>query len=276
VDYDEYPVRPELRSIVRCYWHLRGPSGSGPPERVIPDGCAEIVLNRAERFRRIAPDLSSHLQANVLLVGQLPSAISIAPQGAVDLLGIRFQPAGLHALLGVPMHELTNVDVALNQVAPKLGRDLFEACHEPSIGRRLQAVGLHLVRALAGRRATSTHQILAEATRQLETHMGTVAETAATLQIGRRRLERLFRQHVGLSPRRYLRIRRLQGVVSKLEGGAPTPSWAQLAVDAGYYDQSHLIRDFRSIGGTTPQRYLAEQNTMAAAFASSLSHPSNP
>ena len=74
--YAESPPRAELRSVVRCFWELRGPGDPYVPERVIPDGCTEVVLNRAESFRRFAEDGSSRRQSHLLLVGLRDSAVS--------------------------------------------------------------------------------------------------------------------------------------------------------------------------------------------------------
>ncbi len=276
VHYCEHRPRPELRHIVRCFWELRGMGQPETPERVIPDGCTEIVLNRAAPFRRFAADGSSHRQSHVLLVGQLQSAIEIAPQGAVDLLGVRFQPAGLHALLGTPMHTLADVDTDLGQVAKGLHDSLSAAAFEHEGAARIAAVERALLAELhAGnrRRRASLAGFVAD---ELERGVPSIGSIADSLQVGRRRLERAFRREIGLSPQHFARIRRIQSVVRRLEQGAPPRGWAFLAVDTGYCDQSHLIREFRALAGTTPGRYAEEQNSLNELFAAEVSHPSNP
>ena len=242
----------------------------------MPDGCSEIIINRADRFRRVAEDGSSHRQAKVLLVGQLRSAVSITPEGFVDLLGIRFEPGGLHALLGVPMHELTDLDVALDQVLERLSGALQSAASQATAVERERAVDLVLLQEQSRQRRPHTPTFLASATRLLNGGARTVESVAGELDVGRRRLERAFRQHVGLSPRHYLRVRRIQSVLRRLERSPGPTRWAHLAYDAGYFDQPHLIRDFRLIARTTPEQFLAEQNAMNELFASGVSHPSNP
>jgi AraC-like DNA-binding protein len=69
-----------------------------------------------------------------------------------------------------------------------------------------------------------------------------------------RRFNTLFQQAVGLTPKRFCRIQRLRAVVEQIAQGAPI-EWAQIAADNGYFDQSHLNRDFRLFSGVTPARY---------------------
>lgn len=274
--YCETPPRPELRQIVRCFWELRVDGGPQAVERVIPDGYAEIVLNHAAPFRRFAADGSSHRQSHVLLVGQIRSAIEIEAQGAVDLLGIRFQPVGLHALLGMPMHALTDVDTDLRQVESRL-HDRLCAATGDRVGRaRIEAVEAALLDQLHARTRRPPSSLAAFVAGELARGTSTIGAIADGLGVGRRRLERAFRREVGLTPQHFARIRRLQSVVRRLEHGAPPQGWALLAAETGYCDQSHLIREFRALAGTTPGRYAAEQNMLNELFAAEVSHPSNP
>lgn len=274
--YREYEPRPELRPIVRCFWELRGPARPQTPERVIPDGCAEVVLNQAAPFRRLGADGTWHRQSRVLLVGQIRSAIEIAPEGLVHLRAVRFQPAGLYTLLGTAMHALTNVDADLSDVDAALHRRLRDAASERTdsgwVASVEDALLAHLHADNRRPRASLAGHVAGELERGAES-IGAIAEAHG---VGRRRLERAFRREIGLSPQHFARIRRIQSVVRRLEGGRPPRGWAYLAAETGYCDQSHLIREFHAIAGTTPGRYAEEQNTLNELFAAEVSHPSNP
>jgi transcriptional regulator GlxA family with amidase domain len=65
-----------------------------------------------------------------------------------------------------------------------------------------------------------------------------------------------FRDAAGLAPKRYARVLRFQRLLAVL-AATPRPAWAQLALDAGYFDQSHLIREFREFAGVSPREYAA-------------------
>ena len=63
-----------------------------------------------------------------------------------------------------------------------------------------------------------------------------------------------FAAHVGVTPKLYARIDRFRGVLAQVASGRAV-SWTQLALDLGYYDQSHFVRDFRAFTGLAPTEY---------------------
>lgn len=84
-------------------------------------------------------------------------------------------------------------------------------------------------------------------------------ELVAQLAVSERRLERLFLASVGVSPKKLSRIARLNAVLARLgQPRAPTPSWGSLAVELGFADQAHMIREFRQLAGTTPGNYARD------------------
>jgi AraC-like DNA-binding protein len=164
---------------------------------------------------------------------------------------------GMHqAVLGVPSHALAGRHVALEDLWGRaaagelLGR-LAEA-------RAPLAAAAIVDRAIAQRLAATdsprTASALAlEAAAKLES--GKVSEVAAELGVSGRNLRRVFRDAVGMSPKAYARLARFQRALRAAQGGA---DWAQIAADAGYYDQAHLIAEFRDIAGVTPRALLQE------------------
>jgi methylphosphotriester-DNA--protein-cysteine methyltransferase len=71
--------------------------------------------------------------------------------------------------------------------------------------------------------------------------------------VSERHLRNVFREEIGISPKRYARIARIRRVAAK----AGTESWARLAADHGFYDQAHLVAEFRELLGVTPRAFLA-------------------
>jgi methylphosphotriester-DNA--protein-cysteine methyltransferase len=80
-------------------------------------------------------------------------------------------------------------------------------------------------------------------------------EVAAAVGVGERRLQQLFHGHVGLSPRAWSRLARLHACLRALRL-QPSPAWADMAVDGGFYDQSHLVNEFRALCGVTPTEFM--------------------
>jgi AraC-like DNA-binding protein len=84
-----------------------------------------------------------------------------------------------------------------------------------------------------------------------------IAEIADDIGWSRKHLADRVRDAIGIGPRSFRRLLRFQGLTGMLTGFAE-PDWAGLAVDAGYFDQSHLIREFREFAGMTPTEYMAK------------------
>ena len=99
--YLEFVPSPELARFVNCIWTLKSKEVSpAAVERIIPDGSPELVINRGDRFLEIDDQGRAHRQPEILIAGQLGGPLLIAPSGRVDLIGVRFRPAGLYPLLG--------------------------------------------------------------------------------------------------------------------------------------------------------------------------------
>ena len=86
--------------------------------------------------------------------------------------------------------------------------------------------------------------------------MPAVGDVVRSTGYSARHFGAVFTHTVGLSPKRFCRVQRLQRTIERLRPAAQV-RWARLAIEAGYYDQSHLVREFRDIAGVTPGEYLA-------------------
>ena len=140
--YREIPPRPPLNNFVECFWTLEddGPALGSPPERILPDGCVELILNFGDRFSQHDND-GRELQPRHFLVGQMSGPILISPNGAVQLLGIRFHPGGTSAFVRVPMNEVTDRIAELGGLSSELERELLRVSEcLPSLRARIAAV----------------------------------------------------------------------------------------------------------------------------------------
>lgn len=104
------------------------------------------------------------------------------------------------------------------------------------------------------------HPAVAYALRALDSPAPPVAVASVRQDTGlsARRFIDLFRHEVGLTPKLFARVRRLQAVLRRLEDPVVAP-WVEVAVAHGYFDQAHLIRDFRRFTGLTPTAYRARR-----------------
>jgi AraC-like DNA-binding protein len=117
--------------------------------------------------------------------------------------------------------------------------------------------------------ADATAQLAADCVRLIldSRELGSVEELAARSGVSKRSLQRLFQEYVGVPVKWVIRRYRLHDVVEAIQAGGPAPDWARLAVDLGYFDQSHMINDFRSITGYAPARLARSGGQIEAEVA---------
>ncbi len=264
--YREFQVAAPLSKNVECLWALEGNDlqESPAPERLLPDGCVELILNFGARFREHKEAGRSDLQPSRFVAGQMTQPVLVAPTGPVQLLGIRFAPGGTLPFFPIPPGELTNTIAPLADVAGALDRELS--------GRLYDARGLPekigLVEALLIRQMRAKEEKGASLWNAISRIVSSGGQTsvdrlASDLGISGRQLERRFLSEVGLGPKLLCRILRFQQVFRAVERS--DKNWAKIAADCGYYDQAHLIRDFRQFAGQTPS-VLFESFTRFAEF----------
>jgi len=273
LDYREIRPRAPVSHFVECFWTLTGAlPAAAPPERILPDGSMELVLNCAAPFRRYHARGVFERQPLRMLVGQMDRHILIASTGRVDLIGVRFHPSGARAFLRPPMEEFAGRILPLADAAPSLDAELTQALDAPPSARiaRIEAL---LMRRIAG--AASDTGVVDAAVRSMLARDGRVSvdALAGAAGLSPRQLERRFLHAVGLGPKRLARILRFQRVFRAVaaepasgNGMAARPNWAAVAVDCGYYDQAHLIRDFHAFAGEAPAALFSAQAALTHHF----------
>ncbi len=173
------------------------------------------------------------------------------------VVGIKFRPGTFRCLLGRDVSSLTDRTLTVREVFGREGLELDQAVQQAgSDALRVELVEVFL----RGRRpevtpeAAKAQRIVALA--EADGSLRRVADLAERTGTGLRTMERLFRAHVGVTPKWVLRRFRVQEAAERVKAGAPA-DWAGLAQELGYFDQSHLIRDFRAQVGLTPAEYAA-------------------
>jgi AraC-like DNA-binding protein len=199
------------------------------------------------------------------VAGLSDAPVLIEHAGIQHGIEVNLTPLGARRLLGVPMHELTNRVVALDDL---LGADLLveRLSEATSWSAQFDLLDAALARRLAETPAPAPE--VAWAFGRLRASSGAAPVTALAGELGwsRRRLVDAFRDQVGLPPKLLARILRFERVVARLRAEDPE-RWTDVAYDAGYYDQAHFNRDFREFAGVTPSAFLASRLPSGAGFA---------
>ena len=279
--YDERPAGPFLQSLVDRFWVLET-STTDPSlvQSVLPDGHVEVMAHIGAPFAELGMDGHEHTQARVLIAAQMTESARLVTRPGAFVVGARLRPHAAALLTGVPqylltgsIHDLASVDRTLaTKVSQHLAgrhdaRDLmaaFERILTAAFAARMDAAALSpspsFVRAVT--MATRGHGLVR------------VDDLAATAGVSARHLERQLAVHVGLSPKRFLRVLRFQQVIAALREPATTAStWADVAAQHGFYDQAHFINDFKHFTGETPGAWEIDDASLTAVFAGRPASP---
>lgn len=234
-----------MLSIARLVEEVRmvSPDRDGPFHiDWLPDGRTSLVI-RVEREGR----------GDATVLGPRTRAKFKRATGFVRATAIQFKPGWSASLFGVPANALTDQLVPLTELwgASDLTAQMIAA-------RSIPAILEHLSSAVAARAAfeSTSARLARRAVRLFEAAETRVEVVAAQLGVTARHLRRAFVEHVGVAPKEFARGVRLQRAIKT---SARSSDWSMIAHDAGYYDQAHLIGDFRELVGLTPVAYLARR-----------------
>lgn len=247
------PAPPLRRHVDRYTVITPDREAAGPlPWRILPEGSSHLLLHvfRDER----PPQLG--------FVGPRSVFADIDRRGREFSLAVKFKPAGATPFLRLPMAELSDRSLPIEELWPSDGAGLRDRMRE-SLDRRdlpgcLAAIETALLRRMHRK---PLHRLVDAAADLIERAGGctTVRELAAKLGVTERHLRSVMSRHVGLGPKRLARITRVTDTLRKAEQHARR-QWAALAAAGGYWDQSHMIDDFRALLGESPEAFLTRPN----------------
>jgi AraC-like DNA-binding protein len=253
--YLEKPPKPLLRSWVRTLWYCRAPHVPHQRERVLPNGCMQIIINLSRNYLTDCGE-----DGTVTL--RLPRAIVVgarARYGVVntadmeELAGIVIQPGGFAGLFGERADLFFERSIGLEDVWA-CGELTARLCDLHTPVEKLKTIEVFLTGLL--RHGPRRSELVDQALYLFREKDFSVARCAKSVGVSERWLSQVFREYVGIAPKMWCRIRRFQAAVLALHNGVDVP-WAELALRCGYYDQSHFANDFRAFSGINPTTYSA-------------------
>ncbi|WP_438023325.1 helix-turn-helix domain-containing protein [Sorangium sp. So ce233] len=279
---------PPLARFVGQLWYYAAPELPDLLERVLPTGSMSLLINLAEDELRwydpaaataaaavaSAPDPASsparcHRLSGIAVCGAHAEhfAIDTAEQRAI--VGAEFTPGGAFPFFGPDAEALGGTHVSLDALwgreAALVRERVLEARTPEARLRALEsALEARLLRpparlSVSARSPARDPAVdFALAAFADPSRAYTVSDVIGQLGMSSRRFIRSFTEQVGLTPKRYCRVRRFQQAISAIERRERV-SWAGVAAACGYYDQAHFIHDFRAFAGLTPTEYAAKR-----------------
>jgi len=230
------PPQP-LASTVECFWVMRQMGKVSVSHRVVPDGCADILFTRAPGSAELtAVGAMTHFEDFDLPPGQWT-------------VGVRFRPGMWSKQLGVTGGEITDRQILLQDLWGKRARSI-EGCLGDAATPE-ECVKLWAREVAPSPSPTAIQRAIA----WMEQRHCQVSldQTARHCGLSVRQFRRVCLEQTGLSPKFLARVLRFRHALTKVRSHAG--AHAGLAAECGYFDQSHLIAEFRCFSGRTPTMY---------------------
>lgn len=270
MEYNTFTPNELLAAFIKCYWTLEAHATTVPErQRIVPDGCMEMIFHYGDPYKQYTSDTDFIIQPSCFVFGQITTPLAIEPTGRTGIFSVRFHPDGFMPFATLPIKELENRAVPLEDLFGSKGIELgLEMIGAAGTAERITMAESFLTQQLATPRAIDCVAKQSVAVMLQLNGQVSVEGLVDQLQINRRQLERRFAATIGLSPKQLAKIIRLQATIKMLEH-KQFSSLTELAYENGYFDQTHFIKDFREFTGVSPRQFYNSNLKMTSLFSSS-------
>lgn len=247
------PPSPPLAKLIRRYVHcaIRADAALHRPIPARTAPSIEFTFGVPYRVYRYDRPSVETAYPVAIIGSQTYRRVQLELNGDVETFIVVFQPGGVDHLLSVPGAELTNLHFDAYSVIGRTMSPLADQLNEASSFKARICIANQFFEAHRSGSLPLHH--LASVAREIFGKQGCVriSDLAAQTGLSLRQFERSFTQSIGLGPKIYARIARFEAAVRSRER-SPKKSWAAIACDLGYYDQMHMVHDFRHLSGDSP------------------------
>ncbi|WP_052238512.1 helix-turn-helix domain-containing protein [Mycolicibacterium setense] len=259
--YIRQPPPVALRDSVDHLWCIAdGPTYS--VERILPTGTTELVVNLGADTIAITNQQGSQRFSAIAVSGPYTRPFDIDAREHTAMVGVHFKPGGIRAVLGVSPHELLGSHIDLDAVWNSASDLRSEICEAKSITQRLAIIESALLTRSHPSRGLTCEVAFAVHALSLS-RRPSIDRLAREVGFSHRRLIQLFTTQVGMPPKRFARLQRFRRAHEAVASALSPPDWSAFAVEHGYADQSHMIREFREFSGMTPAQQLRQSRYAA-------------
>lgn len=255
--YQLHVPRPPLDRFIKNLWYWEGDAPGHAKDTIMASSRIGILINLkndalswygGEKFAQ------KNKLKGIALCGYQSTAFAINAHQP-HMMGVQFRPGGGFPFFRASQNEFEGRHISLEEIwgadAERLRQRLVQALAPEDKFAILE-------QAMIGKaeRGFEHHPVVAQALSRLSNGRPVrVASLAAEAEVSHKKFIRLFSDEVGFAPKLFLRVMRFQRLLERI-WDAPTVDWAEMAAFYGYYDQPHLIRDFREFSGFTPAEYM--------------------
>ena len=255
IAFPEYPA-----NLFVDHYVLMDGRPSGAEERLFPNNKSEIFFNLGDRLTgQVLTDAPSFHLTQSVVSGVRNMPFLFQPGNRWSMAGLRFSLFGFHLLFGIPSYHFTNHNFDTSDVWGKemewIREQLLEAT---TCAARIQVLNDWIVSKIPGISLPDVRKWKTVEQQLLQQQVPVAVLLEKTIGYSHKHSLQLIKEKSGLTPKSIQKINRFDRCLRLLNKQASV-EWAALALDAGYADQSHFIREFRQFTGYTPTTYLQEK-----------------
>ena len=256
---------PILKDIIKHYLFLDSKGFEPKNLRFFSDGNTGIVFTTNNN---LSLDHNKNKLPNSFLYGQITQFKDILLTNETALIIVVLHPTGIKKLLGIPAFELRDGIINLEDTLDKKILEIEEKLALSStIEEKLNILNLFFT-SIVIKNKIEKEQIVTSSINFILKNKGIVTNSQLTKFTGysERHIERLFMDSIGLNPKQFSNIIKLNCFLRELKNKSNYTNLTEIAYNVGYADQSHLIKEFKKITGLTPTTYKNNSNKLAINF----------
>jgi AraC-like DNA-binding protein len=259
-----------LSSFIQFYWIFELDSRNIiEPHRIVPTGCVELMFQYGDGLLKMKNNEIS-LQPNSIITGQLTDFYDVIQTGKTAFLSVLFKPHAAKMFFDLPISELANQNIDINLILKSENKFIREQlaltkCHE----EKITIIEDFLLGHLSEEKLYNFNRISKSIDLINSNFVDVkVSQLSDITCLSDKQFCRVFNDYVGLQPKNFIKIVRLQASIYYMQKLQPK-SKTELAYLCGYYDQAHFIKDFKSFTGYTPNTYFKNDDIVSDYFLSS-------
>ncbi|RFF26815.1 MULTISPECIES: AraC family transcriptional regulator [unclassified Wenzhouxiangella] len=271
ISHQEVKHDPRLEGIIQRVLTTRFFEGEPAEIPVPPSGAIYLNYCGPGRMRIRFGDGSVREATPLYCGGQLVSEMPVALlEPPMQIVGLEFTPTGFHQVFGGDCSRLTDRMVDLDEIDADFAAVLCARIEAASAARHSEIMQQAIAERLSVNSRTSLAEWAVARIRQTRGRVS-VAELADEMNFTRRHLRRIFARQVGISPKQFAKIVQVNTVLAAMRPAQPE-ELQRLALEYGYYDQAHFIRDFTRHVGQNPTAFLASGDRFLDMYLGRKTH----
>lgn len=252
-----------LSQYVKYYWIVKTANTGKKTIQTIPSGCIHMVFHRGSDLHFS----TGNKQPKNFIRGQLTFSEKLSFSGNIDMIAVIFHPLGIIPFIKLPLTETFNQYLDINTIQDKgLNKLKTMISGEEDTTECIRLIEHFLLGRIRKVNDYNYDRISGSIQSIKEQTGANVAGLADKACLGYRHFKRVFTQHTGTGPKEFIKIIRFQKTLFTLQSKSAI-DMAQLAYDCGFYDHSHLVKDFKTMSGCTPTEYVSSRKPHSTFFS---------